>query len=190
MGTVNSYPLGTGGLSEGLARMTGGVRRTHVDPESRLPSPLAGAAAPPQGWQGGEAPAAAAAGQAVSAFTEAAAPLGGTGRATGAPPGGLQHRGSAQGSAASLMSERRLSSVGSGVEGEGEEVAVKYVIMDMSPVHSVDSAACHALREICQEYAVRGAGGARGGGRREVDVGNGCWCVGRLLLRHSWTHAR
>ena len=62
------------------------------------------------------------------------------------------------------MSERRMSAVGSAMmEGEGEEVAVKYVIIDMSPVHSVDSAACHALKEICQEYAVRRGGGIVGG---------------------------
>ncbi|CAI5503317.1 unnamed protein product [Closterium sp. Naga37s-1] len=35
-------------------------------------------------------------------------------------------------------------------------VPIEYVIIDMTSVHAVDSAACHALREICLEYQARG----------------------------------
>ncbi|CAI5485086.1 unnamed protein product [Closterium sp. Yama58-4] len=35
-------------------------------------------------------------------------------------------------------------------------VPIEYVIIDMTSVHAVDSAACHALREICLEYQGRG----------------------------------
>ncbi|CAI5494892.1 unnamed protein product [Closterium sp. Naga37s-1] len=35
-------------------------------------------------------------------------------------------------------------------------VPIEYVIIEMTSVHAVDSAACHALREICLEYQARG----------------------------------
>ncbi len=39
--------------------------------------------------------------------------------------------------------------------GDSEGQPVQYVIIDLTPVSSVDSAACQALTDIYQEYKVR-----------------------------------
>ncbi|GJP74420.1 hypothetical protein CLOP_g5003 [Closterium sp. NIES-67] len=56
-------------------------------------------------------------------------------------------------------SEREQEGRRGGVKGRAlgvGNVPIEYVIIDMTSVHAVDSAACHAFRDICLEYQARG----------------------------------